>query len=159
MRSMLFVNPWVSRQPSMELVWGGISDEELMKVAEATCAENETIHHEPIPVEPIAIDEDSQTDRMLGVARIIGYPDRKTGEFAVLVGDAWQGMGIESNLLEKCLSIAEKQGFKTVHALVLYDNKNMLALGKKMGFDIKSGPDSGCNKLVIHFRGSGHDAN
>jgi hypothetical protein len=56
------------------------------------------------------------------------------------------------------LSIAEKQGFKTVHGLVLYDNKNMLALGKKMGFDIKNGPDSGC-KLVIHFRGSGHDAN
>jgi acetyltransferase len=107
----------------------------------------------------VAIDEDSQTDRMLGVARIIGDPDGKTGEFAVLVGDAWQGMGIGSNLLEKCLSIAEKQGFKTVHGLVLYDNKNMLALGKKMGFDIKSTPDSGCKKLVIHFRGSGHDAN
>jgi glycerol dehydrogenase len=29
-----------------------ISDEELMKVAEAACAENETIHNEPIPVEP-----------------------------------------------------------------------------------------------------------
>ena len=107
----------------------------------------------------VAIDEDSQTDRLLGVARIIGDPDGKTGEFAVLVGDAWQGKGIGSNLLEKCLSIAEKQGFKTVHGIVLHENKNMLALGKKLGFAIKRGPDSGDNELVIHFGGSGHVVN
>ena len=102
----------------------------------------------------VAIDEDSQTDSMLGVARIIGDPDGKTGEFAVLVGDAWQGQGIGSNLLEKCLSIAEKQGFKTVHGIVLHENRNMLALGKKLGFEIKREPDSGDNELVIHFGGN-----
>ena len=102
----------------------------------------------------VAIDEDSETDRMLGVARIIGDPDGKTGEFAVLVGDAWQGKGIGSNLLEKCLSIAEKQGFESVHGIVLRENQNMLALGKKLGFHIKREPDSGDNELVIHFRGN-----
>ena len=102
----------------------------------------------------VAIDEDSESDCMLGVARIIGDPDGKTGEFAVLVGDAWQGQGIGSNLLEKCLSIAEKQGFKTVHGIVLHENRNMLALGKKLGFDIKKEPDSGDNELVIHFSGN-----
>ena len=101
----------------------------------------------------VAIDEDSETDRMLGVARIIGDPDGKTGEFAVLVGDAWQGKGIGSNLLEKCLSIAEKRGFKTVHGIVLKENKNMLALGKKLGFEIKRDPACGDNELVIHFGG------
>jgi acetyltransferase len=60
----------------------------------------------------VAIDEESETDNMLGVARIIGDPDGRTGEFAVLVGDAWQGKGIGGNLLEKCLSVAEKQGFE-----------------------------------------------
>ncbi len=99
----------------------------------------------------VAIDEDSQTDRMLGVARIIGDPDGKTGEFAVLVGDAWQGKGIGSNLLEKCLSIAEKQGFETVHGVVLHENRNMLALGKKLGFEIKRDSESEENRLVIHF--------
>jgi acetyltransferase len=101
----------------------------------------------------VAIDEDWETDRMLGVARIIGDPDGKTGEFAVLVGDTWQGQGIGSNLLEKCLSIAEKQGFESVHGIVLRENRNMLALGKRLGFDIKREPDSGDNELVIHFRG------
>ncbi len=101
----------------------------------------------------VAIDEDSQTDSMLGVARIIGDPDGKTGEFAILVGDAWQGKGIGSNLLEKCLSIAERQGFKTVHGIVLHENRNMLALGKKLGFEIKKDADSADNELVIHFGG------
>jgi acetyltransferase len=99
----------------------------------------------------VAIDEDSETERMLGVARIIGDPDGRTGEFAVLVGDAWQGQGIGSNLLEKCLSIAEKQGFESVHGIVLHENRNMLALGKKLGFAIKRDAESGDNELVIHL--------
>ena len=100
------------------------------------------------------LDENSDTGSMLGVARIIGDSDGKTGEFAVLVGDAWQGKGIGGNLLEKCLSIAENQGFKTVHGIVLQENKNMLALGKKLGFEMTRDADSGGNKLVIHFNGS-----
>jgi len=104
----------------------------------------------------LAVDEDSETDRMLGVARIFADPDGRTGEFAVLVGDTWQGQGqgIGSNLLEKCLSIAEKQGFKTVHGIVLHENRNMLALGKKLGFGIKRDADSGDNELVIHLGGN-----
>jgi len=96
-------------------------------------------------------DKDSKTDKMLGVARIIGDPDGKTGEFAVLVGDAWQGKGIGSSLLGKCLSIAEKQGFIEVHGIVLKENRNMLALGKKLGFEMKREPDSGDKELIIHF--------
>jgi acetyltransferase len=99
----------------------------------------------------VAIDEESQTDNILGVARIIGEPDGKTGEFAVLVADVWQGKGVGSNLLQKCLAIAEKQGFKTVHGIVLHENENMLALGKKLGFAIQREPDAGDNELVIHF--------
>ena len=34
------------------------------------------------------------------VARIIGDADGRTGEFAFLVGDAWQGQCIGANLLE-----------------------------------------------------------
>jgi acetyltransferase len=102
----------------------------------------------------VAITEDSDSDCVLGVARIIGDPDGKTGEFAVLVGDAWQGQGIGSNLLGKCLSIAEKQGFESVHGIVLRENRNMLALGKKLGFEIKRDPDCGDNELLIHFEGN-----
>ncbi len=99
----------------------------------------------------VAIDEESQTDNILGVARIIGDPDGNTGEFAVLVGDTWQGKGIGSNLLEKCMAIAEKKGFRLVHGIVLNKNINMLTLGKKLGFEMKRVPGSGDCELVIHF--------
>ena len=56
----------------------------------------------------VAIDEDWETDRMLGVARIIGDPDGKTGEFAA--GErCLAGQGIGSNLLEKCLSMPKSK--------------------------------------------------
>ena len=102
----------------------------------------------------VAIDEGSHSDQILGVARIIGDPDRKTGEFAVIVGDAWQSKGIGSNLLKKCLAIAKKQGFKEIHGTVLNENISMLALGKKLGFGIKKGTDSGENELVIQLEGN-----
>ena len=57
------------------------------------------------------------------------------------------------NLLDKCLSITKKQGFKTVHGIVLQENKNMLALGKKLGFEAKRDLDDGDNRLAIHFGG------
>jgi len=101
----------------------------------------------------VAINEESSTDNILGVARIIGDADGRTGEFAIIVGDAWHGKGNGGNLLEKCLSIAEKQGFKTVQGIVLQENRNMLALGKKLGFEAKRDLDAGDNQLIIHFEG------
>ena len=35
-------------------------------------------------------------------------------------------------------TIAEKQGFESVHGIVLRENRNMLALGKKLGFEIET---------------------
>ena len=37
--------------------------------------------------------------------------------------------------------------------IVLHENKNMLALGKKLGFEIKRASDSADNELAIHFGG------
>jgi len=99
----------------------------------------------------VAIDEHSEVERMLGVARVIGDPDAVEGEFAVLVADAWQGKGIGVALLRKLLLIAEKRGFKYIHGVVLKENTRMLALGKKMGFTINRGEDSGEHELQISF--------
>jgi acetyltransferase len=99
----------------------------------------------------VAIDEEAETERMLGVARIIGDPDGTKGEFAVLVGDAWQGKGIGAGLLRKCLLIAEKRGFKNIHGIVLKENRNMIALGKKLGFMVNRGEDSGEFELQVNF--------
>ena len=71
------------------------------------------------------------------------------GEFAVVVGDPWHGQGIGSNLLQKCLAIAERRGFHQVHGIVLRENQSMLALGKKLGFQVKPCLDAEEFELVI----------
>ena len=102
----------------------------------------------------VALDMDSESENMLGVARIIGDPDGKTGEFAVLVSDLWQGKGIATSLLKKCLLIAESRGYEAIRGIVLRENRGMLELGKKLGFKQQPGDDFSEVVLMIHL-GSG----
>lgn len=99
----------------------------------------------------VAIDEASEIERMLGVARIIGDPDGKMGEIAVLIGDPWQGKGIGSSLMRQCLLIAQQRGFAHIHGIVMKENRHMLALAKKLGFTISPGKNLGEYEIQIQF--------
>ena len=85
----------------------------------------------------VAMDRSQKDEKMLGVARIMTKPGGTDPEFAVLVGDPWQGMGVGAILMEQLLSIAKKRGLESIGGFVLGENKNMLALARKLGFDIK----------------------
>jgi len=77
-------------------------------------------------------------EKMLGVARVItDIYNRKNAEFSVVVGDLWQGKGIGAELLKRCLSISKERGIENVKGIVLPENTQMLALGKKLGFTAK----------------------
>ncbi|MGQ9484366.1 MAG: GNAT family N-acetyltransferase [Desulfosoma sp.] len=89
---------------------------------------------------------------LLGVARVISDPDGKKAEFAVLVGDLWQGKGIGALLLENCLHIAKERGIETVWGTVLRENTQMLALGRKLGFSVCRVPESTDCELTIDLR-------
>ena len=82
----------------------------------------------------VALSDSGSKEEMLGVARIILERNLKEAEFSVVVGDQWQGKGIGAALLQRCLSIASDQGLEKVTGVVLAENTQMLALGKKMGF-------------------------
>ena len=77
-------------------------------------------------------------EKMLGAARVISnIYNRKKAEFAVVVADAWHGKGIGAELLKRCLLISKERGIENVWGLVLPENTQMLALGKKLGFTAK----------------------
>jgi acetyltransferase len=84
----------------------------------------------------VALDSEEE-NRLLGVARIILGPDRDRGEFAIAVGDPWQGMGVGSRLLQHALRIAGDRGVRTVYGKVLAENRRMVKLARKGGFDIE----------------------
>jgi acetyltransferase len=84
----------------------------------------------------IALMETPQGKRLTGVGRVIFEANGRTGEFAVVVADQWQGKGIGASLLKRCLRIARQKGLETVWGLVIAENVQMLKLGKKLGFKI-----------------------
>jgi len=95
----------------------------------------------------VALSESKSKEEMLGVARIIYERNLKEAEFSVVVGDQWQGKGIGAALLQRCLKIAGEQGLERVSGVVLAENTQMLALGKKMGF--KSEKVLGANEYEL----------
>jgi acetyltransferase len=97
----------------------------------------------------VAILESGPSEKMLGAARVILQHNMKDSEFAVLVGDPWHGKGIGAHLLATCLDIARDRQFRIIWGTVLAENKGMLALGRKLGFTIKRGGQSGEFELTL----------
>jgi acetyltransferase len=89
----------------------------------------------------VAIDDGGRAEKMIGVSQVFIHPDGKHGEFSILVGDPWHAQGVGANLLAHGLRIAKERGLANVWGIVLRDNVNMLALGEKLGFDVKWSSD------------------
>ncbi len=73
-------------------------------------------------------------DTILGVGRwvrLAGAPD--TAEFAVVVGDAMQGGGIGTALLDRLVADAEERGIRAFTAQVLADNEPVRRLLARLG--------------------------
>ena len=84
-----------------------------------------------------AISFKNGVETMLGVARVILENNLKKGEFSAIVADHWQGKGIGAELLKRCITIAKKRGVRSIYGMILAENRQMLALSRKMGFDSK----------------------
>ena len=76
----------------------------------------------------------------LGVARIMTNPGGESPEFAVLVGDPWQGQGVGAKLMEHLLAIARERQLESISGIILGTNRNMLPFARKFGFKIVKVP-------------------
>ncbi|MDA8140054.1 MAG: GNAT family N-acetyltransferase [Desulfobacteraceae bacterium] len=101
----------------------------------------------------VALQEASDQEIMLGDARIIQISDI-SAEFSVVVRDELHGKGIGACLLQHCLAIARQRGFKSICGFVLPENKQMLRLGKRLGFDIKHVDGGREFELTKRFNGA-----
>ena len=99
----------------------------------------------------VALGREDDEEKMLGVARVIMDPDRKNGEFSVAVGDKWQGQGVGRRLLERCLDAGRDYGLETVQGYVLAENRQMLNLGRELGFGISLENGENTYRLTIHL--------
>lgn len=81
------------------------------------------------------IEEDGQR-HMMGVGRLVADSDHSNAEFAVLVGDPWQGIGLGSLLTDYCLEICPRWGITRVIAEMAPENRRMITIFENRGFEI-----------------------
>ena len=73
-------------------------------------------------------------ERQIGVARYALEGDDGEADFAIVVGDAWHGMGLGQQLLGALIELARQSGVCRLVGTTLSDNTAMLALGRRLGF-------------------------
>jgi acetyltransferase len=75
--------------------------------------------------------------RVIGVTRLILEPGGKCGEFAVVVGDEWQRLGLGSKLVDYIIEIGKDMGLETIGGDVLSRNFKMIRLCTNKGFKME----------------------
>lgn len=90
----------------------------------------------------IAEEKVKEGKRMLGVARIIGDSYGEKAEFAIVVADPYQNLGLGTLLMDYILEIARDRHMKTIYAFMLPENTKMIAMMQKRGFTCTPSDDT-----------------
>ncbi|MEI7840771.1 MAG: GNAT family N-acetyltransferase [Methylococcaceae bacterium] len=85
----------------------------------------------------VAVTDDPDLPNELGVGRYIVNPDGHSVEFAIVVADDCQRLGIGSKLMKTLMQTAKGKGMLSFEAEVLKDNEPTLEMVKKLGFSIE----------------------
>jgi acetyltransferase len=75
---------------------------------------------------------------IIGAVRLILDPSCKSGEFAVLVGDELQGLGLGSKLMDLLVEIGKDMRVDKIYGYVSVNNYKMLQLCRKKGFKVET---------------------
>ncbi|MGA2333375.1 MAG: GNAT family N-acetyltransferase [Syntrophales bacterium] len=84
----------------------------------------------------------------IGVARYSIDPDGASGEFAIVVADAWQKRGIGTRLMNALIRHLKASGVKRISGSVLKSNAAMRKFAKQMDFAETDIPDDPSILLV-----------
>jgi acetyltransferase len=74
----------------------------------------------------------------MGVARLSsrgGVPDE--AEFSVLISDRFQRRGLGTLLLSRLLEVGRAEGLRRITAEILFDNRPMQRIARKLGFHLR----------------------
>lgn len=95
----------------------------------------------------VAVSDDENMPNELGVGRYMRNPDGHSVEFALVVADDCQCLGIGSRILKTLMQAAKNKGISFFEAEVLTTNTPMLGLVKKLGFSVETASEG---SEIIH---------
>jgi acetyltransferase len=81
------------------------------------------------------------TNETVGVSRLVIEPDRRLGEFAVVVQPDMKGKGLASHLMHRLIDWGRASGLAEIVGQVLADNAPMLAFVRRLGFTLHRLPE------------------
>lgn len=77
---------------------------------------------------------DAAAETVIADARYVVDGSDASGEFAIVVADRWQGLGVGQRAMQMLAAAAAGQGLRWLWGDVLEDNAPMLALMRRSGF-------------------------
>ena len=101
----------------------------------------------------LAIIGPAENEQIVGVGQFGIDEKSHSAEVAFAVRDDQQNQGIGQEMLSYLTYLAKKEGLLGFTAEVLVDNKPMLHVFEKGGFDLKKKHDAGVYELKMAFRG------
>jgi acetyltransferase len=87
----------------------------------------------------------------IGVVRLALDPDRTRGEYAVMVRSDHIGTGLGYKMMEEIIAYARKLGLKQIFGDVLAENKRMLDMCERFGFERTGQPEPGVIEVTLNL--------
>ena len=87
-------------------------------------------------------------DIVIGSARYVIQPDRKSCEFVIVVADKWNHHGLGRELMGALFDCAKSQGISKMYGSVLQSNRDMIEFVRGCGFEITDSPEGDWLKIV-----------
>lgn len=84
-----------------------------------------------------------------GVGRLTKLRGQPVAEFAIVVSDEVQGLGVGSELLRRLVLVGRDEGLERIIADILPDNRSMQVVSEKTGFTCRYAPDEGVIKAEL----------
>ena len=73
--------------------------------------------------------------------RYTTLPDEETCEFAIVVGDDWQGKGLARRMFTRLIEAARERRLKVMNGVTLRENTRMIELSRSLGFETGRDPE------------------
>jgi acetyltransferase len=86
----------------------------------------------------VAVIDTPEGEQQIGVVRYTTLPDEETCEFAIVVGDEWQGKGLARRMFTRLIEAARARRLKVMTGVTLRENTRMIDLSRSLGFETRT---------------------
>jgi acetyltransferase len=100
----------------------------------------------------IALAPGNDPAELCAEVRAVCGPDKRSAEFSLQVGSAWQRRGLGERLLRKMIDYLRSQGTSELVGLSMTENQTMLQLARRLGFAIEPLPQDASVQMRLLLR-------